>query len=484
MRLFLTLFLLLFSFQLFSQNSILSDSLTKGKNNLPTHLFQATGALVSYYFWEEDSFGFIRNNEVKQPYLQNYSILIATNKFFRADIDYERLSSAISIFSHVKTKVKSKRFFKIVKDNKKVKINYPLIREEVKAIESVIYIKKNNKWVSLKKGSVIYFTVDPTNKWRYSYSSDSLIINNQKSVYSNGHYLVLNYCNQEDKIERQEVYSNTGQTVTNDLTSTISILPQRVLVFANGYRGPKTNKDETDHLVTNKDRYHYWFKLDNQFIERLMPAESYYIDGSMSVKTSNHKSMVNFALSFFRSTFILRKKRAKKHFETLNTHSNLEGFQLRKDKGRIAGKAFLTALCNSPACQNTKDTVDIVCHSMGYAYTLGFIEEIKEKVVFGKIYIIAPENACADGADWSIFQEVWQYGSNLDQENPDPIWQQDGIAPQCQVKGLEILPAQKGGRVFIPIDWPRKNFIESHMPYNFDWIFERINKGEKGYIYR
>ena len=119
---------------------------------------------------------------------------------------------------------------------------------------------------------------------------------------------------------------------------------------------------------------------------------------------------------------------------------------------------------------------------MGYAYSLGFIEELKGKVVFGKMYVIAAESACADSVDWNMFEEVWQYGSNLDQENPDPIWQQDGVAPQCKLKGIECLPPTKGGRAFIPKDWPKKNFIDSHQLYNYDWMFERIKKGEPGYI--
>ena len=149
-------------------------------------------------------------------------------------------------------------------------------------------------------------------------------------------------------------------------------------------------------------------------------------------------------------------------------------------QGRIAGKALLEALCNSPACQQTIDTIDIVCHSMGYAYALGLIEEIKNKVTFGKIYILAPENASADNVDWNLFEEVWQYGSNSD----DPLWEQDGIAPQTAVKGIENLHADKGGRLYFPVDWPLKNFIDSHQLYNYDWIFKRINKGEKGYISR
>ena len=52
------------------------------------HTFIKTGALVSYYFWEEDSLGFILNNEVKQPYLQNYIITISPQKSEDKTIDF------------------------------------------------------------------------------------------------------------------------------------------------------------------------------------------------------------------------------------------------------------------------------------------------------------------------------------------------------------------------------------------------------------
>ena len=41
-------------------------------NDRVASFVQPTGALVAYYFWEEDSIGNIVNNEIKQPFLQNY----------------------------------------------------------------------------------------------------------------------------------------------------------------------------------------------------------------------------------------------------------------------------------------------------------------------------------------------------------------------------------------------------------------------------
>jgi len=253
--------------------------------------------------------------------------------------------------------------------------------------------------------------------------------------------------------------------------------PKRVLLFINGYRGYEREENESDNLVTSKDRYHYWFKLDDRFMDSLKPTESYYLDGSLSVKTSNHRNTIRFVKSYYLSNHFVSRKDSMKRYNRLNVDPNPEGFNYRKEKGRIGGKALLLKLH-----QQQKDTIDIVCHSMGYAYALGMIEVLQGKVVFGNIYILSPENGCQDGADWTQFKQVWQYGSNFDQPNPDPIWEQDGIAPQCEVKGM--LYDAKHGRAFIPKTWPKKNFVDSHMPYNYDWIFDRIQKGEAGYIER
>ena len=261
------------------------------------------------------------------------------------------------------------------------------------------------------------------------------------------------------------------------LGDTAHISPKRVLIFINGYRGYEREEHESDNLVTSKDRYHYWYKLDDRFIDTLKPTESYYLDGSLSVKTSNHRNTIRFVKSFYFANHFVNRKDSLKRYHRLNVDPNPEGFYYRKDKGRIGGKALFLRLH-----QQQKDTIDIVCHSMGYAYALGIIESLKGQVIFGNIYILSPENGCQDGADWTQFKQAWQYGSNLDQPNPDPIWEQDGIAPQCEVKGM-IYDAHHG-RAFIPKTWPKKNFVDSHMPYNYDWIFDRIKKGEAGYISR
>ncbi len=81
------------------------------------------------------------------------------------------------------------------------------------------------------------------------------------------------------------------------------------------------------------------------------------------------------------------------------------------------------------------------------------------------------------------FEEVWQYGSNLGEPNADPIDQQDGVAPQCAVKGLENIASDykdKRGRAFIP-DGEPKVFLQSHSIENYKWIFRR-ERNDKGYV--
>jgi hypothetical protein len=122
---------------------------------------------------------------------------------------------------------------------------------------------------------------------------------------------------------------------------------------------------------------------------------------------------------------------------------------------------------------------------MGYAYTLGILEVIKSHVKLGKFLAIAPESGGLQGTDWNAFEEVWQYGSNMDLPKGDVIYYQDGIAPQTPLKGLEYLNPAKGGRVFIPKEWSKfqKGFLKSHHLNWFQWFF-LIKPTDRGYFKR
>jgi hypothetical protein len=163
----------------------------------------------------------------------------------------------------------------------------------------------------------------------------------------------------------------------------------------------------------------------------------------------------------------------------LNKTINQSGFQERFENGRLAAGALKNELQGKGTCK-----VHFVCHSMGYAYMLGMIDELIGYVDFGKALILSPEGANTAGCDWSLFEEVWQYGARADEKLADPICLQDGIAPQTPVVGIDHLPATtKGGRVYIPADYPKKKlgFIKSHHLAYYDW-FHWIGPTDEGYF--
>jgi hypothetical protein len=479
------LIFILISF-LFAISRFFSQNSAEYSSSIP-HKFQDFGGIVSTYFWEEDSLGRVVNREVYKPFVHNYYFAIDTVGFQSQDISKEQVVSFVKTVLYQASDVNERHKFTWKDSVQETKYFLPLSRKLSLKQASTCCVKREGKWKSFEAKKVMYFVIKDRVNWFFSHSSDSIVLKKQERKYeANSGYIVLTFLERDGDTSKQQVFTYSGENVTHYLTSdepTINKMQsKRLLIFVNGYRGYTKETDETDHLVTAKDRYFYWYKLDNNFIRVLQPAQTYYVDASMSVSTSNHKQKRKFLKSWLLASYVFRKQKARTDFSRLNRESNSEGFHLRKEQGRIGAKALLAAICNSPACQGVVDTLDIVCHSMGYSYTLGMIEELQGKVIFGKIYILSPENACEDGVDWTQFEEVWQYGSNLDQPDPDPVWEQDGVAPQCQVKGLEIDLANKHGRAFIPKDWKRKNFIDSHMVYNYDWIFERIKKGEAGYI--
>ena len=452
--------------------------------------FAETGGLVAYYFWEEDSNGAIGKGGLQKPFLQNFYILKQPQKAVRGSRQADnskttatQIEKAISYFAHDSGSDPEEDEYALLDSTKHIeKIRFPLVKSVAENYGSVTFRKKAGNWESTQRKTVLYFTIDTAETLRFSHASDSVVLPGLSvRQRSNAQYTVFNYLDADGSTGYQRVFSYEGEEVTGRFGAEETVLPVRMLVFANGYRGPKKNDDPSDGLVTQKDRYTYWYRLDNQFMKELGPAATYYIDGSFPIATSNHRTKLGFAWSYARTRLSFRKKRSRRIYAALNTKGNEAGFNERKEKGKLAALAFLYARCNSPECAAVKDTLDIVCHSMGYAYSLGFIEALKNKVVLGNMYIIAPENACYEGYDWTQFRQVWQYGTNLDQDNPAPLKQQDGIAPQCAVKGLDKLPVTSGGRVFFPLDWPNMNFIDSHMVYSYDWIF-RIKKGEPGFV--
>ncbi len=457
-----------------------SDSL-KVQNG---RIFNEISGLTAYYFWQEDNDGGINANGVTQPYLQNFVIQMHLKHRYTGILKQEELISMTNKLAH-NPKWSPENHYPIYRlfHSKERKVYCWLNSEDATKTNSVVFRAVGGIWKTVIHQSVLYFTVDANQITRFSHSSDSLIANDLNlACASNGHYKVMRYLDASGNCDSTKVFAYNGQDLTESIRRNEPNKPVRLLLLINGYRGPKTNNDPGDGLLTQKDRYYYWFKIDNRFQELLKPAMMYYTDGSFPIATSNHRNRLRFGISWLRTKLTPKKQASKRVYKRLTERPNPTGFNERKHAGRLAGEVFLSSRAQFPFSPEVKDTLDIVSHSMGYAYSLGFLEVVEPFVVLRTAYIIAPENASQDAFDWSKFAHVWQYGSNLGEPNADPLREQDGIAPQVAVKGITQLPPEKGCRLFLPEDWPHKNFVDSHMIYSFDWMFDRIGKGELGYV--
>lgn len=471
-------FFLIFLFFFFCQKFLAQDSLFAYLNE-KDRTSSVTG-LKAYYFWEDDAGGYVKINSFKKVFKLNQSIILS-GKPQSEDYSDSLFFSVIYTFSEENSTHLEHSKFTCMIDGKEEKIEIPLLRSQSKTPESIIYRKSEGRWTSEIMQNVLYFNVYSDSTRRFSHTSDTIIFQLDSLKYKAlGHYLVKRFWDDYGKCVAEQVYTFDGQDITQNFAKEFNRKAQHIIVFANGYRGRKKNKDITDNLVTSKDRYHYWLRLDKAFIRRIKPDDYFYIDGNHSISSSNHRTMANFSLSYSRIKSLRKNENNRFDYHLLNTIPNDSGFYQRKANGVLAGQAFLAKYCTSNFCVEVKDTLDIVCHSMGYSYSLGFIEAVKDYVVFRNYYIIAPENAQAGGFDWTQFNEVWQYGTHTEGNDPEPVWKQDGVAPQVPVKGINDIP--NGGRVYFPLDSKNLNFVNSHALNHYRWIFFKLNESDKGYV--
>lgn len=281
---------------------------------------------------------------------------------------------------------------------------------------------------------------------------------------------------------------------------------RNLLLFVNGYRsniGLSENPKPADE-VTFTDVNGYWAGMDAMFINRIGTRNVLYADGHHSVATSNHADQGLFLLNLkewacasnlglagyaalcgqLNASINCAAYYHNSNKFKLHTTSNANGFKERRDNGRKAGLDLLSKINSGLISFDiSKDSIDIVSHSMGYAYALGIIDALQgsgKKFKFGRFYSIAPENAKAGGADWKNFEEVWQYGSN---EAKDQVWEQDGVAPQSPMPDItKLYPKTRTGRVNFPDDVNPKKFLECHYIDYYFWIFSRLGKDDKGYV--
>lgn len=347
----------------------------------------------------------------------------------------------------------------------------------------------------------------------FSGDSDSLVLPKLGvSKLAKNHYIVVNTLKNK-RLIKQQLFNYSGVELTNKIA--LNDPASRILLFVNGYRPTVFGADlqeafsliqqkglefpNSDNLLYDFDRFDYWQPWNNiagLFQKRINPSEVLYADGHFSVATSNYKNILTFTEASNR--YPKRCSNPKKHhcYATITTHSNFfggtkkentldlfplksnkKGFELRYKNGKIAGLNLLQRLNEIPN-RSQNDTLFIVSHSMGYAYSLGMIDVVRGNINFGGFYCIAPENARAGKINTDEWKELWQYGSKLWGKADAPCMQ-DGVAPQQLAQGL----SHKKHVSFPKNTYRYRGFFNSHFVGYYTWIFD-LKKGEKGFIHQ
>jgi hypothetical protein len=375
--------------------------------------------------------------------------------------------------------------------------------------------KEGEEWKVTKERKVLYFELKTVNDkciGKFVGSKNRLVLKPdlklQKKFSRNAEYpyVVFSYFNENNELTKNEVFNLEGKNITSKLM--LNDPAKRILLFVNGYRPVSVSNSLEDNLkdiqkngveypdskniLHDFDRHQYWTpwnEINNLFIKRINPSEIWYADGHHSVATSNFESVVNF--SAISSVYPSTCKNLNKHscfntkiagnktvetYSLLATKPNVAGFMKRRKSGRIAGINLKMVLNEMPNCSEN-DTLFVVCHSMGYAYSLGMIQELRGKINFGGFYILAPENAGVGKTFIKEWEEVWQYGANFEPKQRKAPCLQDGVAVQVKAKGLK-----NGNRVFFPKEMESQmGFFKSHFVGYYTWIFD-IPEGKKGSV--
>ena len=379
--------------------------------------------------------------------------------------------------------------------------------EETTEIQSQIYTKTQKHYLVQKGFKVLYFDQTSLTKMKFHGTSNNLRLKGKKiKLSASTHYIVVRKKNKQGKIISERIYNHLGTEITKHLLKKDPI--KRILVFINGYRPVSISNDfeknmddikqkgleypNSENHLFNFDRYSYWRpwnEIDLLFQTRLNADDIWYADGHHSVATSNHQSILNFSTNsiiYPKPCKNLKKHRCKysenaikqkvNSYELLAKESNVEGFALRKKNVQIAGKN-LRQILNELPNQSKNDTLFIVAHSMGFAYSLGILNELRGKINFGGFYIIAPENAEAGKVNVSEWKDIVHYGCNLSGKNKAAACLQDGIAPQSDIRGLS-----SRRHVYFPLELQKRmGYLGSHFVGNYVWTLD-IPKDQPGHI--
>jgi hypothetical protein len=445
--------------------------------------------------------------------VRGISVLIVVLTYYAVDYYYEN--------SYLRT-VRLPDFKGMTVDEVEDKLNDEklFLEKKVNRPLNQVFLCKDKDWVSVKHHRVLYFRVKKIGETgdigegKFLGSREKLLLHNKSKRREilikkvSCPYVVFHVYDENNEFLYDKVYNFKGYDLSKKLH--LEDPAKRILVFVNGYRPVSISNSLEDNLrdvqksgieyedsknvLYNFDRYKYWTpwnQINHLFAKRINPSEIWYADGHHSVATSNYNSLVNF--SAVSAIYPLPCKNLKKHrcyrtkitgnkvvdtYSLLATTPNTSGFIKRMNAGKIAG-INLKMLLNELPNASSNDTLFIVCHSMGYAYSVGMIQELRGEINFGGFYIIAPENAGVGKTFPEEWNEVWQYGCNFEPKLRSAPCLQDGVAVQFRVKGLT-----KENRVFIPFENQREmGFFKSHFVGYYTWILD-IPKGKKGAISR
>ena len=427
-------------------------------------------------------------------------ILIGYLVFLSSDQLYKRWFFNSSSYSNV-GKIDTKQFIHHLTSNNSV------VNQQATHSYWETYVKRKNTWEMKRLKHVLYFEViksqGKVTSMKFLYDSDRLKIKSFQGK-AQTHLIVYKVMDEQGDFVKEEVYNYAKVNITQKYAEPDPA--RRILVFVNGYR-PVANGGtpeqalmrignngvefpNSSNVLLATDRFDYWRpwgNFDQRIMERIKPNEVYYADGHHSVATSNHGSVFNFAKAAAEYPKACKGKHRCKFSKTtagtkletldmLPFTSNKKGFNLRRKNGRIAGRNLYQLLNEVPG-NSGNDTLFIVAHSMGYAYSLGIVESLRNKCVLGEYYIFAPENAETGKIFQSEWNAVYQYGSIPKGARKQAPCLQDGVAPQTKVNGLS---AQN--RLTFPASYYKKmGFTGSHFIGFYDWVFE-IPQGEKGAI--
>ncbi|WP_158799333.1 hypothetical protein [Pedobacter sp. L105] len=252
-----------------------------------------------------------------------------------------------------------------------------------------------------------------------------------------------------------------GSQITAPKLSAASASVPAIVIFVNGYRMSVPVMNIVREIRRNEDvtiyyDNEYWNDIDDKFQQRLGDQFAFYADGDAPTITAKNEI-----------GFHARKRHGRKAGYNLIVKINqIKYSDVRNETSR---KILWGQDADLNRYDPKKIPIDIVCHSMGFAYALGMVEVLKELGYNPeRIYALAPENP-GGGSIPGFIKESIQYGSGP----VDHWYKQDMIAPQKAIPGI-------GQVQFIPPGVPKGPYA-SHSVANYGWIFG-LKKGIKSYV--